>query len=117
MKKRIRLTESDLHRIVKQTVKKVLKEGRGYFGNMVDTVTEKFNEFYSMHKNDVDGYIVKLKASGDFKDFETRLAWDLAHATHYLEWMPKDEQGFVAGNDSQMTTLFKQALHNSDIEY
>ena len=116
-KKLIRLTEQDLHRIVKESVNKILNEGRGRFGNMVDEVINKFNEFYNTHKNESDNYINSVKASGDFNDLETRLAWDFARATRYLDWMPKDEQGYVIGNDSQLTTLFKQALRNSAIEY
>lgn len=116
-KKLIRLTESDLHRIVKESVRRVLKEGRGHFGGIVDMTIEKFNEFYMAHKNETDMYINKVKASGDFNDLETRLAWDIARATRYMEWMPKDEQGYTAGNDAQITTLFKQALRKSSIEY
>lgn len=116
-KKLIRLTESDLHRMVNEAVQKILKEGRGHFGGIVDMATEKFNEFYMAHKNETDAHINKVKASGDFKDLETRLAWDIARATRYMDWMPKDEQGYTAGNDAQITTLFKQALRNSSIEY
>ena len=117
MKRITRLTESDLHRIVKESVKRILNEGRGRFGNLVDMATEKFNELYVAHKNEVDMHINKVKTNGDFNDLETRLAWDIARATQYMEWMPKDEQGYIVGNDAQLSTLFKQALRNSSIEY
>ena len=94
-----------------------LMEGRGHFGNLVDMVTNIFNEFYAKYKKETDAHIKQLKASGDFNDFETRLAWDIARAAKYLEWMPKDEQGFVKGNSAQITTLFKQALRKSSIAY
>ena len=116
-KKLIRLTESDIHKIVKDSVCKIIKEGRGRFGDMVSMVTEKFNQVYAKHQNEIDNYINELKESGDFKDLETRISWDLARVTKYMDWMPKDEQGFVIGNDAQLTTLFKQALRNSDIKY
>lgn len=117
MKKIIRLTEGDLHRIIENSVRRVLKEGRGRFGNLVDMVTDKFNQFYALHTKETDEHIAAVKESGEFNDLETRLAWDIARAAKYRDWMPKDEQGYVDANDAQLTTLFKQALRNSDIEY
>ena len=117
MNRIVRLTESDLHRIVKESVNRILNEGRGRFGNLVDMATEKFNEFYMAHKKETDMHINYVKESGEFNDLETRLAWDIARATRYQNWMPKDEQGFTLGNDAQKATLFKQALRNSSIEY
>ena len=80
-------------------------------------VTEKFNDFYMSHKNEIDDHINNIKESGDYNDLETRLAWDIARALRYWEWMPKDEQGYVGGTDAQCTTLFKQALRKSEIPY
>ena len=51
--KRIRLTESDLHRIVKESVKRALNEGESFFWNssnqhlkdsVMDNQSKKFNE-------------------------------------------------------------------------
>ena len=112
-----KITEAQLNKVVKESVNRILKEGRGRFGDLVDMATEKFNKLYIAHKNEVDAHINEVKASGKFKDLETRLAWDIAHATRYMEWMPKDEQGFPVGTDAQLSTLFKQALRNSSIEY
>ena len=42
---------------------------------------------------------------------------NIARAAKYRDWLPKDEQGYVNANDAQLTTLFKQALRNSDIDY
>lgn len=44
-KNRIRLTESQLHNIIKQSVRKILNEGRGSFGGIVDMVTESLMIF------------------------------------------------------------------------
>ena len=117
MKKIIRLTEGDLHRIIENSVRRVLKEGRGRLGNLVDLATDKFNEFYAAHKKETDEHIEAVKESGDFNDLEIRLAWDIARATKYRDWLPHDDQGYVIGNDAHLTTLLKQALRNSDIEY
>lgn len=113
----IRLSEGDLRRVIEESVRKVLKEGRGHFGSLVDMVTEKFNDFYVAHKEETDIHIDDVKKSGKFNDLETRLAWDIARAARYRDWMPKDEQGFVQGNDAKLTTLFKQALRKSEIDY
>lgn len=113
----IRLTESQLKQMIEESVRKVLKEGRGHFGGIVDMVTEKFNDFYAAHKEETDIHIDDVKKSGKFNDLETRLAWDIARAARYRDWMPKDEQGFVQGNDAKLTTLFKQALRKSEIDY
>lgn len=113
----IRLSEGDLRRVIEESVRKVLKEGRGHFGGIVDMVTEKFNDFYAAHKEETDIHIENVKRSGKFNDLETRLAWDIARAARYMDWMPKDVQGFVQGNDAKLTTLFKQALRQSEIDY
>jgi len=118
--RRSRVNESkDGRRTVAKLVKKVLKENMGRFRDLVDNVAEIFNQIYENNKNVTDSYIEKVKSEGNFKDLETRLAWDIARATHYWKWdfLPKDEQGFIDSNDSQLTTLFKQALRQSNIEY
>ena len=97
-KKLIRLTESDLHRIVKESVNRILREGRGQLGGLVNTATEKFNEFYMAHKDACISHINAVKEGGEFNDLENRLAWDFARATRYQDWMPRDEQGYPVGN-------------------
>ena len=37
-RKTIRLTESQLKQIIKESVNKMLKEGRGHFGDIVDII-------------------------------------------------------------------------------
>ena len=84
---------------------------------MVGEVTERFNHFYNENKEECINYIKLVKEEGSYKDLETRLGWDFARATKYSQWMPKDEYGFILGDSAKQTTLFKQALRNSDIEY
>ena len=118
--RRSRVNESKGGRqTVAKPVKKALKENMGRFGTLVDNVVEIFNQIYENNKSVVDSHIEKVKSEGDFKDLETRLAWDVARAAHYWNWdfLPKDGQGFIDSNDSQLTTLFKQALRQSNIEY
>ena len=116
-RKTIRLTESQLKQIIKESVNKMLKEGRGHFGDIVDMVTEKFNDFYAAHREETDIHIDDVKKSGKFNDLETRLAWDIARAARDMEWMPKDEQGYGEGNDAKLTTLFKQASQKTENDY
>lgn len=111
-----RLHSSGDEQFKKQAIAK-LKEGRGFLGGLVNTATEKFNEFYITHKDACISHINAVKESGEFNDLENRLAWDFARATRYQDWMPRDEQGYPVGNDAQKATLFKQALRNSAIEY
>lgn len=118
-KRIVRLNENQLQRIVKESVKKVLNEnnGRGTLSYLIPCTIDRFNEFYHANKEKCDEYILKVKESNDYKDLETRLSWDFARATRYFDWMPKGDDGFVLGNSAQLTTLFKQALRKSDIEY
>lgn len=54
-------------------------------------------------------YAEELKASGNYKDFETRLAWDCLRATtksdEICEWYKK-----YNCDDMHITTLAKKAL-------
>ena len=57
----------------------------------------------------IQEYAPSLKASGEYKDFETRLAWDCLRAVTrssvICEWYNKYDC-----NDSHIDTLAKQAL-------
>lgn len=54
MKQRIRLTESDIHRIVKESVKRILKEGHGL-------------DNYRVSEKEVDDFVYKNYLNG-FRD-------------------------------------------------
>ena len=70
-RKTIRLSEGDLRRVIKESIRKVLKEGRGHFGGIVDMVTERFNDFYAAHKEETDIHIENVKRSGKFNDLRS----------------------------------------------
>ena len=86
-------------------------------------LTQAINEFSSFYKENTEklnDYIKELKESGNYKDFETRLSWDLARATKWNKWdcFDKDEFGYpIVEKDSHLTTLFKTALRMSNIMY
>lgn len=70
----------------------------------LDYVVEKFKQIKSL-----ENYAAKLKASGNYNDFETRLGWDCLRATVPVEvrysWYEK-----YGCNDEHITTLVKKAL-------
>lgn len=70
----------------------------------LDYVVEKFKQIRNL-----EDYAETLKASGDYKDFETRLAWDCLRLTvpssTICEWYDK-----YNCNDNHITTLAKTAL-------
>lgn len=70
----------------------------------LDFVVERFKQIRNLEE-----YAEKLKASGNYKDFEKRLAWDCLHMTIHsstvCEWYEKYDC-----NDDHITTLVKTAL-------
>ena len=70
----------------------------------LDYVVEKFKQIRNL-----EDYAETLKASGDYKDFETRLAWDCLRSTvpssTICEWYEK-----YGCTDNHITTLAKTAL-------
>jgi hypothetical protein len=70
----------------------------------LDGLVQKFKQI----KNPEE-YAEQLKATGNYKDFETRLAWDCLRATVPVEvrcsWYEKYDC-----NDDHITTLVKKAL-------
>lgn len=102
-----------------ETLNSALNEGRGTFGEYVDQVTDKFNEFYHANKKKVDDYIEIVKASGEVvKSLDVRIAWDIARACKYRNWdfFPQTAGGYIDATDAQLNTLFLQALKKSDIK-
>lgn len=70
----------------------------------LDFVVEKFKQIKTL-----EDYAAILKASGNYDEFETRLAWDCLRATVPVEvrcsWYEK-----YGCNDDHITTLVKKAL-------
>ena len=69
---RIRLTESDLHRIVKESVKRVLSEGV-YSPNNLPEILENMADYVNNCINngdDVSGYYQEIVSTGLFEDSE-----------------------------------------------
>jgi hypothetical protein len=54
-------------------------------------------------------YAAELKASGDYKDFETRLAWDCLRSAMGTKWICSMYDKYQC-NDTHLTTLAKKAL-------
>ena len=89
-KKLIRLTESDLHRIVKETVRKALYENVEYekLYDEIQNTTNNINNFCGfsiMDDSTTDEYTIKLmeelqdlasKLSNVAHELEEHLAWD-----------------------------------------
>ena len=71
----------------------------------LENVTNRFEKI----KNQIIPYAKQLKASNNYHDFETRLAWDCLHATftsaEISDWYNK-----YNCNDDHITTLAKKAL-------
>lgn len=121
-KNTIKLNESQLRQIVKESVKKVLKEtiegteelneSKSFFSEYLPRVIDMFNEFYHKHENAVKEHIIDVKEKNDYNNFEKRIAYDIARALKYWEW------DFIEkGNDNHIKTLFVAALRKSDIPY
>lgn len=73
MKRKIRLTESYLHKIVKETVKRILKE-----------------DFYDLHKDLMDNAFKNSKDVNDFnKNLESVKFYDKLRGKHALELHPQ----------------------------
>ena len=70
----------------------------------LDPLVEKFKQIKGLEE-----YAETLKKSGNYRDFETRLAWDCLHAvvssSTICEWYEK-----YGCNDDHITTLVKTAL-------
>lgn len=70
----------------------------------LDYVVEKFKQIKRL-----DEYAESLKKSGNYNDFETRLAWDCLRASVPVEVRCSWYQKYNC-NDEHITTLVKTAL-------
>ena len=70
----------------------------------LDNIVQKFKQIRNLEE-----YAAQLKKCGDYKDFETRLAWDCLRMTvstdTICEWYNK-----YNCTDDHITTLVKKAL-------
>lgn len=70
---------------------------------------ENIKKVFSLNINKIKEYAPCLKASGDYKDFETRLTWECLHAfvgcTTICKWYEQ-----YNCNNTHITTVGKRAL-------
>ena len=66
------------------------------------------------HLENIKDYAPKLKESGDYKDFETRLAWDCLRAFIGTKTICKWYEQYDC-NDKHITTLGKKVLKELEI--
>lgn len=111
----------NIDRIIKEEIskakKKTLREGRGSLANYLPFVVEEFNQVYDLDPKQVEEHIENVFKSKNYKDFLTRIAYDLCHACNkafgYKEWQEMYDK--EQPNDAQIATLLKQGLKDSNI--
>jgi hypothetical protein len=64
---------------------------------------------FEKRKSEIKEYAEKLKNSGGYKDYETRLAWDILRGVLGSEWICNLYNKYDC-NDSHIDTLAKKAL-------
>lgn len=73
---------------------------------------EVISRFGAIPKETVITHVARVKASGNYKDLKTRIAWDLLHATYtpseICDWYEQYDC-----NDNHITTLAKEALNKA----
>lgn len=75
--------------------------------NELQFVESKMIELSKNH--DLQSYANELKESGEYKDFLTRLSWDLIRAACGCNYLCSLYDKYGA-NDTHITTLAKQAI-------
>ena len=60
-------------------------------------------------KEKIPAHVEQVKAAGNYKDLETRIAWDLLYATKGSTWICELYSKHKC-NDNHITTLAKRAL-------
>lgn len=87
--------------------------------NELNKFQESFNSVFATVN--VQGYVDKIKASGEYKDLKTRIVWDLlwysinrGFLTHdYLDYLRKT----YGANDSHIDTVLKKAIDGFNLEF
>ena len=110
MKQRIRLTESDLHRIVKESVDSVLNE------ISKDTVASAKNgAFKKWQALDTDPYAKSAErdaAYDQYKNFEDEYSRRKNYKTDSKGRMVRDEYGFGVPSSDRQKAKFEKDLRN-----
>jgi len=70
MKNRIRITESDLHRIVKESVKKTINEGN-YFSHQADEFGRDYFEEAKGYAKGIVNYLTAMEDEGNSNSAES----------------------------------------------
>lgn len=110
MKKTIRLTESDLHNVIRESVKRILKEGnnsaqniynnRSVFAKLIDQTLSKIHDindtlFYSVSNGGINQFSILSNEEKErlVKIAETtnKLAGDIAYLLEMLESQPNSQ--------------------------
>lgn len=60
-------------------------------------------------KEKIPAHVEQVKAAGNYKDLETRIAWDLLYATKGSAWICELYSKHNC-NDNHITTLARRAL-------
>lgn len=60
-------------------------------------------------KQYIPAHVERVKIAGDYKDLETRIAWDLLYATKGSAWICELYSKYNC-NDDHISTLAKRAL-------
>lgn len=115
-KKRIRLTESDLHRIIKESVKQILKETR------LDYDEDNFSGRYNINNNsdyiDDYGYIdnpnEKPYLGGDKKQ-ENEYSWREFDTHGVIPTASGNGKFFRKGTDKYIKKDVNDSLYNRDL--
>lgn len=70
---------------------------------------EVVSRFNTIPRGTLIRHIAKVKASGNYKDLETRIAWDILHATFTVSEICSWYEQYDC-NDSHISTLAKDAM-------
>lgn len=114
--------EERISQIVKEEINKakknILKEAKGTLKDYVPFVVEQFDKLYEKFPQDVEAHIKGVYKSKDYKDFLSRIAYDLRRACYNCfgseDWTPINDDERV--NNDKLTTLLKQGLKQSKIK-
>lgn len=60
-------------------------------------------------KQQIPAHVERVKIEGKYKDFETRISWDILYATKGPTWICELYSKYDC-NDNHISTLAKQAL-------